>query len=96
MRSRASLVIFLILAGCGGWQPCAPSTPNRQRPRDIAMHEVAQRVMAHDQSLTVFDANPPELFVQHHIPGAQWIAYDNVTAEAPAEGPKGGACLLLC
>ena len=47
-------------------------------PRTLSLQDVAERISVRDGRTFVFDANPPELYKEQHVPGARWIDYNSV------------------
>lgn len=95
MRRLLALSLVSVLAACGSSssgstetaQATEPSTGS-EAPRfaQISVSDVAARIAAPDANIAVFDANHRETFVEHHVPGATWVHYDEVTAETlPAD-----------
>lgn len=99
MRHFATLFVALSLVACGSSSGSSSSTTASSsgsessstaeaapRFHQISVADVAARVEAHDASLAVFDANHRETFDEHHVPGATWVHYDQVTADVlPAD-----------
>ncbi len=89
-RSTLALVVIAGLAGCGGGTPAETTTTTTttgsetttaQQFAQISVDEVSTALEASDRPVAVFDANSPETFAQHHVPGATWVDYDAVSAE---------------
>jgi rhodanese-related sulfurtransferase len=92
MRQRLVLsVLFSLLAACGSSSSSSTSSTAsttgsesaEAAPRFgmVTVDQVASRIDAHDEHLAVYDANHRETFDEHHVPGAHWVHYDNLTAE---------------
>lgn len=94
MRRLLALSIVSLLAACGGGASGSTATAEThesagdEAPRfaQISVADVAARIASPDAHVAVFDANHRETFVEHHVPGATWVHYDEVTAETlPAD-----------
>lgn len=94
MKTQLALVLALSAfgVGCGGaTQSTETTAPSAEAPAQaelarVTIEEVEAAIAANDGSMHIFDANSPETFAEHHIPGATWIQYDGLTAESlPAD-----------
>jgi rhodanese-related sulfurtransferase len=65
--------------GCKAVQACM-GVPRSARDETLSMWTMEQ-VQAELGRAALFDANPRELYDEHHLPGARWVPYDAVTAE---------------
>jgi rhodanese-related sulfurtransferase len=89
MRRLLALSIVSVLAACGGSSTASTTaattteSTGSEAPRfaQISVTDVATRLAAPDSHIAVFDANHRETFDAHHVPGATWVHYDEVTAE---------------
>jgi rhodanese-related sulfurtransferase len=55
-------------------------------PGTLSLAQVSERLKQGRERTVIFDANPHEMYVERHIPGARWVAYDGVTAKVlPAD-----------
>lgn len=80
-RQAAWLVLLSSLgSACACFGSPADASSSQQVIRDITPQEVLAHVTAKDAY--IFDANTKEMFVEQHVPGARWIAYDGVAANA--------------
>lgn len=91
---RAVLALFVIasLVGCGGSSATTETTTTTTAGSEstttepvtftqISIDEVATRLETPARPMAVFDANSPDTYAEHHVPGATWVDYDAVTAE---------------
>ena len=93
MRRLIALSLFSVLAACGGSTTSTTATAETQStgseaPRfaQISVADVAARIASPDSNIRVFDANAQDTFAEHHVPGATWVHYDEVSAETlPAD-----------
>jgi rhodanese-related sulfurtransferase len=86
MRTISILTLALGLFACS---PSASTTANAEPATSgseaaahfsqISVAEVESGLAA--QNLAVFDANHRETYDEHHVPGATWVDYDEVSAE---------------
>lgn len=51
--------------------------------RELALDEVERSLGT--PGFHVFDANTPEIYAQHHVPGARWVKGKDVARALPAE-----------
>jgi rhodanese-related sulfurtransferase len=79
------------LAGCArsDGAPCCGTTSSpavtavaAREPTLMTRDELAASIRRRDPSIHIFDANPREMYEQRHVPGAHWVPYDDVTADA--------------
>jgi len=68
-------VLFLLAVGTLALIACS-----RHNLKQLTVDEVATRIAAHDDKTFVYDCNAQERFTESHLPGAHWVAYQNVTA----------------
>jgi rhodanese-related sulfurtransferase len=93
MRRLFALSIVSFLAACGGSTASTTTAESHESsgseaPRfaQISVGDVAARIAAPDGHIAVFDANARDTFAEHHVPGATWVHYDEVSAETlPAD-----------
>ncbi|MEJ7601573.1 MAG: rhodanese-like domain-containing protein [Kofleriaceae bacterium] len=64
--------------------PCAVSSEERATVKELTPREVAD-MLAANRAMTIIDANPREIFDEGHLPGARWLAGDDVQAVLPAD-----------
>jgi hypothetical protein len=63
--------------------------------KELTVDEVAAKIAANDGKTVIYDCNGRERFIQGHLPGAHWVAYDEVTAaDLPAD--KGTLLVFYC
>ncbi len=89
--SRHSLILLALVAGCGGGAASQASgqtastggeTEQQQAQfAQISVDEVESALNRPETPAAVFDANSPETYAEHHVPGATWVDYDALTAE---------------
>ena len=60
---------------------CTDPTPNTVEPATLTIEEVEELLRRGNAKTFLFDANPRDLYLQRHLPGARWIRYDAVTAD---------------
>lgn len=65
---------------------------SRAHLKTLTVDQVAARVAAHDDGTHIYDNNPKDVYDSGHIPGAQWVKYDAVTA---ADLPSDHGALLI-
>jgi len=57
------------------------SEPTAANLKSMTVDEVAAKIAANDGKTFIFDANPKEVWVNGHVPGAKWIDDEHVTAD---------------
>jgi rhodanese-related sulfurtransferase len=57
------------------------ATESAPRFAQISVDEVATALDTRQGEVAVFDANSPETYAEHHVPGATWVDYDSLSAE---------------
>jgi rhodanese-related sulfurtransferase len=65
-----------------------PAVADRRsgEPAILSLAQVSERIKQGRGRTVIFDANPHEMYVERHVPGARWVAYDGVTAKVlPAD-----------
>jgi 3-mercaptopyruvate sulfurtransferase SseA len=95
MNRRALLcipvVVVLGLAGCSRSSSAGPAV----ELKELTVDEVSTRIAAHDGKTFVYDNNPKDRYAQGHLPGAKWVAFDNVTA-ADLPPDKSASLVFYC
>jgi hypothetical protein len=77
---------FLALMGIGCAGPHLKS---------LTVDQVAARIAAHDSSTHIYDNNPKDVYDSGHLPGAEWVKYDAVTA-ADLPSDHGAMLIFYC
>ena len=92
MLPRRSFVSLLLVAAGGvAVLACHPSP----KLKELTVDEVAAKIAANDGNTAIYDCNGRERFIQGHLPGAHWVAYDEVSAaDLPAN--KGTLLVFYC
>ncbi|MEP6859793.1 MAG: rhodanese-like domain-containing protein [Deltaproteobacteria bacterium] len=57
------------------------SEPTAANLKSMTVDEVAAKIATNDGKTLLFDANPKEVWVNGHVPGAKWIDDEHVTAD---------------
>lgn len=55
--------------------------PTAANLKSMTVDEVAVKIAAKDGKTFLYDANPKEVWVAGHVPGAKWIDDEHVTAD---------------
>jgi rhodanese-related sulfurtransferase len=83
MRTMTSLPASAAL-GLAAAAALACSSPSAEEAfREISLDEVERSLG--QSGFYVFDANTPEIFAQHHLPGARQVKGKDVAGALPAE-----------
>jgi hypothetical protein len=84
MRSMTSLPVSAAL-GLAAAAALACSSPSAGEAafREISLDEVERSLGS--SGFYVFDANTPEIFAQHHLPGARQVKGKDVAGALPAD-----------
>lgn len=86
MTRRKLLVLLalpaavLALAGFGYVRASSPPADLKS----LTVEQVAARIAAHDGNTFVYDNNDKETYAEGHVPGARWVAFNQVTADSLA------------
>lgn len=98
------IVAFMLVAfalGCAQKEPAPTTSASASAPvekppfREMAVEDVAKRVLAKDGKTFVYDANPREVFDKRHVPGAVYVPDEGVTASLlPPD--KGATLIFYC
>jgi rhodanese-related sulfurtransferase len=84
MLVQLTLVVSMLsLAACHSGSCCAPSAAAHKSVAELTPHEVS--ALAKSASITIVDANPKAVFDEGHVPGAKWMATDDVTSVLPKD-----------
>lgn len=90
-------LVFVVLvlggSGCNAVRACM-GIPRSAQDESLSMWSMDQ-VQSELGQAALFDANPRELYDEHHLPGARWVPYDGVTAEVLPED-KAQALVFYC
>lgn len=87
LRAIGALLVSFALAVLG----CSRSPDLRK----LSVDDVAARIAAQDGKTFLYDNNSKERYAEGHLPGARWVAYDNVTsADLPSD--KGATLIFYC
>ncbi len=85
----AHILLALALTACGSSAATESSSTASSAGSESSESPAFTQIAVSDvqaglaeQSLAVFDSNRRETYEQHHVPGATWLRYDAVTAEA--------------
>lgn len=74
-------------------QKSSTAAESREEIPHLSPAEVHARMQA--GTIVVFDANPPDIFSKHHVPGALHVEYDQVSGtDLPAD--KARAIVFYC
>lgn len=63
--------------------------------RTLTVGQVAARIAEQDGRTYVYDNNPKDVYDSGHVPGAQWVKYDSVTA-ADLPSDRGAMLIFYC
>jgi rhodanese-related sulfurtransferase len=78
--SRTLLVLLTMSPGCKAVQACLGGAQSASDDAPaLSLWTMDQVEKAQDA--VRLDANPREIYDEHHLPGARWVPYDGVTAE---------------
>jgi hypothetical protein len=84
--SALALGVALSLSACGNKDAAAPAAAPMPELRELTVDQVADRIALHDGKTFVYDDNSAKDYAVGHLPGAKWLAPDNVTvADLPAD-----------
>lgn len=81
---RLLLIIMVGLAGCNQLDPCREESEPTQTAttlQRLSLAQVEEQLKVNDGRVTLYDANPREIYDKHHLPTAQWVPEQGVTAE---------------
>lgn len=83
---RAAALAALLLAGCQK-AAAAPDARPPAPPSKLATLSLAEvDALLGKPGVSLFDANPREMYEHGHLPGATWVPFDGVTADVlPAD-----------
>ena len=79
------VAIAMNVVACGGSQT-STSTTTAETSESLATITVADVAAGlSNGTVRVYDANRQETFNEHHVPGATWVHYENLSAEVLPE-----------
>jgi hypothetical protein len=87
LRLLIAALAVVAMFGCSKTSPDASakndphSEPTAANLKSMKVDEVAAKIATNDGKTFVFDANPKEVWVNGHVPGAKWIDDEHVTAD---------------
>jgi len=64
---------------------CSVAPPSEVKSMQLVTPHELQALMRTDRTLAIIDANPKEVFDEGHVPGARWMATENVRDALPTD-----------
>lgn len=81
---RAAALAALLLVGCQKAAAAPDAPPPAPKLATLSLAEVD--ALVGKPGVSLFDANPREMYEHGHLPGAAWVPFDAVTADVlPAD-----------